>query len=329
MEWINAAIHIVWANAEELPDTVNKWHTYYELTQLAGGRGKHTESMSLYICDIYQMLVEDQNTQADGGPSKKATDRQVVPDNQPAVQRAGRSVEVPRETDRDSLPDGAHPRAQVLRSVTDSVRRTGHTNTSRERPWARISSQQLFLTKRCRPRNKDTERCRPRDKGTERCRPRDKGTEHCRPRDKGTERCRPRDKGTERCHPRDKGTERCRPRDKGTEADPLALLPLLRLLRERDALHLSTTECSLEHKSSLGPHRLDARLRENHFLPLDPQFHMFLELGNTREKQQSGQYMYKDSVITTPPSIVHSEVTGAESHPELHGNYLASGNNCD
>ena len=36
-----------------------------------------------------------------------------------------------------------------------------------------------------------------------------------------------------------------------------------------------------------------------------------------------------DSVITTPPSIVHSEVTGAESHPELHGNYLASGNNCD
>lgn len=34
MEGINAAIHIVWANAEELPDTVNKWHTYYELTQL-------------------------------------------------------------------------------------------------------------------------------------------------------------------------------------------------------------------------------------------------------------------------------------------------------
>lgn len=34
MEWINAAIHIMWANAEELPDTVNKWHTYYELTQL-------------------------------------------------------------------------------------------------------------------------------------------------------------------------------------------------------------------------------------------------------------------------------------------------------
>lgn len=63
------------------------------------------------------------------------------PDNQPAVQRAGRSVEVPRETDRDSLPDGAHPRAQVLRSVTDSVRRTGHTNTSRERPWARYDGR--------------------------------------------------------------------------------------------------------------------------------------------------------------------------------------------
>ena len=48
------------------------------------------------------------------------------PDNQPAVQRAGRSLETPRETSRDSLPDGAHPRTQFLRSVT-----------SRGRPWAR------------------------------------------------------------------------------------------------------------------------------------------------------------------------------------------------
>lgn len=34
MEWIDAAIHIMWAHAAELPDTVNKWHTYSELTQL-------------------------------------------------------------------------------------------------------------------------------------------------------------------------------------------------------------------------------------------------------------------------------------------------------
>lgn len=36
-----------------------------------------------------------------------------------------------------------------------------------------------------------------------------------------------------------------------------------------------------------------------------------------------------DSVITTPSSMVHSEVTGAESHPKLRGNYLVSGNNRD
>ena len=41
------------------------------------------------------------------GPSKKATDRQVAPDSQRTVQRAGRSIEAPRETSRDSLPDGA------------------------------------------------------------------------------------------------------------------------------------------------------------------------------------------------------------------------------
>ena len=32
MEWINAAIHSMWLNAGELPDTVSKWHTYVELT---------------------------------------------------------------------------------------------------------------------------------------------------------------------------------------------------------------------------------------------------------------------------------------------------------
>ena len=61
----------------------------------------------------------------------------MAPDNQPAVQRAGRSLEAPRETGRDSLPDGAHPRAQFLRSVSDADRKTGHADTSRGRPWAR------------------------------------------------------------------------------------------------------------------------------------------------------------------------------------------------
>ncbi|XDB47205.1 hypothetical protein ABFV05_000821 [Capra hircus] len=42
-------------------------------------------------------------------PSKKATDRQVAPDSQPTVQRAGRGIEAPRGTSRDSLPDGGAP----------------------------------------------------------------------------------------------------------------------------------------------------------------------------------------------------------------------------
>ena len=33
-EWINSAIHTMWSNAGELPDTVSKWHTYVELTQV-------------------------------------------------------------------------------------------------------------------------------------------------------------------------------------------------------------------------------------------------------------------------------------------------------
>ena len=34
MEWINAAIHIMWMKAEELLGTVSKWHMYAELTQV-------------------------------------------------------------------------------------------------------------------------------------------------------------------------------------------------------------------------------------------------------------------------------------------------------
>ena len=34
MEWINSAIHSMWSNAGELPDTVSKWHTYAMLTQV-------------------------------------------------------------------------------------------------------------------------------------------------------------------------------------------------------------------------------------------------------------------------------------------------------
>ena len=34
MERINAAILTMWSNAKELPDTVRKWHTYGELTQV-------------------------------------------------------------------------------------------------------------------------------------------------------------------------------------------------------------------------------------------------------------------------------------------------------
>ena len=34
MEWINSAIHSMWSNAGELPDTVSKWHIYVELTQV-------------------------------------------------------------------------------------------------------------------------------------------------------------------------------------------------------------------------------------------------------------------------------------------------------
>ena len=34
MEWINAAIHTVWANSGEFPDTVIKWYTYGKLTQV-------------------------------------------------------------------------------------------------------------------------------------------------------------------------------------------------------------------------------------------------------------------------------------------------------
>ena len=33
-ERINAAILTMWSNARELPDTVRKWHTYGELTQV-------------------------------------------------------------------------------------------------------------------------------------------------------------------------------------------------------------------------------------------------------------------------------------------------------
>ena len=34
MEWINAAIHSMWLNAGELPDTVSKWHTYTDSIQV-------------------------------------------------------------------------------------------------------------------------------------------------------------------------------------------------------------------------------------------------------------------------------------------------------
>ena len=62
------------------------------------------------------------------GPSKKATDRQVAPDSQPTVQRAGRGIEAPRGTSRDSLPDGGGP---ILgRSFSaPSPRRTGKRDT--------------------------------------------------------------------------------------------------------------------------------------------------------------------------------------------------------
>ena len=63
------------------------------------------------------------------------------PDNQPAVQRAGRSLETPRETSRDSLPDGAHPMTQFLRSVSDADRKRGHADTSQGRPWARYDGR--------------------------------------------------------------------------------------------------------------------------------------------------------------------------------------------
>ena len=75
------------------------------------------------------------------GPSKKAYDRQVATNNQPTVQRVGHSIGAPGETSKDSLLEGAHPRAQFLLSVTNADRRTGPTNTSQERPWGRYDGQ--------------------------------------------------------------------------------------------------------------------------------------------------------------------------------------------
>ena len=52
------------------------------------------------------------------------TDRQVAPDNQPAVRRAGRSLEAPRETSRDSLPrrgEGRKRRRKQRRRWLDGI----------------------------------------------------------------------------------------------------------------------------------------------------------------------------------------------------------------
>ena len=65
----------------------------------------------------------------------------MATNKQPAVQRASHSIGAPEETGRDSLLEGAHPRAQFLLSVTNADRRTGPINTSQERPWGRYDGQ--------------------------------------------------------------------------------------------------------------------------------------------------------------------------------------------
>lgn len=61
------------------------------------------------------------------GPSKKATDRQLAPDPQPAVQRAGRSTGALGATGGDSLPDRVRPSA---RFYAQSPTRTGEQDTT-------------------------------------------------------------------------------------------------------------------------------------------------------------------------------------------------------
>lgn len=34
LDWVMAAVHMVWANVEDVPETVSKWQSYGELVQV-------------------------------------------------------------------------------------------------------------------------------------------------------------------------------------------------------------------------------------------------------------------------------------------------------